>query len=59
MSVMMNTFHCRESPLVIVPSTAGYAAIIPPIWRGERSTQAEMNWERRWQAEWDRRNVED
>jgi hypothetical protein len=44
--------------MIIVPSDAGFAEIISPFWR-ERNIRAEMDWERRWRSDWDRRHVED
>jgi hypothetical protein len=58
MAALTISSHYRESPMVIMPSAAGFAEIISPLWRQE-TTRTEMDWERRWQAEWDRRNVED
>jgi len=45
--------------MIIMPA-AGYAGIISPYWLDEKiPTRPDMDLERRWQAEWDRRNVED
>jgi hypothetical protein len=55
MSAMTIGSHHRESSMLIVPSVDGFAEIIPPFWCQERT---EIDWERRWQAEWDRRHVE-
>ncbi len=51
--------HSHQSPMIIMPA-AGYAGIISPYWLDEKiPTRPDMDLERRWQAEWDRRNVED
>ncbi len=55
----MSAIDSHHSPMLMVPAT-GFAEIIAPFRRDEKmSTRAEMDWERRRQAEWDRRNVED
>jgi hypothetical protein len=58
MSAMTISPYHRESPMIIVPSDAGFAEIISPFWR-ERNIRTEMDWERRWRSDWDRRHVED
>jgi hypothetical protein len=60
MSGMTIDPHYRASPMLIVPSAAGFAEVFSPFWREEKMlTRVEADWDRRWQAEWDRRNVED
>ena len=55
----MSAIDSHHSPVLMVPAT-GFAEIISPFWRDEKiSARAEMEPERRRQAEWDRRNVED
>jgi hypothetical protein len=60
--------HHRETPMLIVPSTAGFPLLVKSAGachRGPRSAAAqdstgtESDWQRRWELEWERRNVED
>jgi hypothetical protein len=57
----MSTMTVGSDPshMLIVPA-AGFPEIISPFWRGEELLRrAEIDWQRPWQAEWDRRNDED
>ena len=59
MTTSTKTVGPDRSPMLIVPA-AGFAEIVSPFWRDEKMLRrAQVDWERRWQAEWDRRNVED
>jgi len=57
MPAMTIGFNYGQSPMRILPS-ATFGEIISPFGRGDKAIE-KMDWERRWQAEWDRRNVED
>jgi hypothetical protein len=53
---MSNASHHPQSSMGIAPAAAGPAAnsaFTPAM------TREDAEWERRWQLEWDRRNVED
>jgi hypothetical protein len=59
MSAMTVRSSQWESPMLVVPTPAGFA-VIPPLWCDEEIwRRQEIDWERRWQAEWDWSNVED
>jgi hypothetical protein len=55
--------HYREAPMLIVPSTAGFPLLVKAAGAGHRGPQSaagtESDWQRRWELEWERRNVED
>jgi hypothetical protein len=55
---MSNTSHRSQSSMGIVPSPAGSAMSASSAFAGA-SSREDAEWERRWQLEWDRRNVED
>jgi len=57
-----------EAPMLIVPSTAGFPLLVKSARALRRcpqspavpdSTGTEADWQRRWELEWERRNVED
>jgi hypothetical protein len=55
---MSNTSRRSQSSMGIVPSPAGSAMSASSAFAGA-SSREDAEWERRWQLEWDRRNVED